>query len=107
MFFNEVPNLVDNFFFCGYFLISVELFVYCPSSSSSGTNKTVLGSYFFVVDYHIQKTKHLIPNYLRYSNQILNKMKRLAPFPPGAKIFSANAISMYPSINNDDGIATV
>ena len=50
---------------------------------------------------------HLIPTYLHDFNKILNKLNILAPFSPGAKLLTSDAVAMYPNINTDEGIATV
>ena len=71
------------------------------------TKNTVLGEASIWLEYHPQKTKYFIPTYLRYSNQILNELNRLYPLPSGAKLFTADAVVVYPNINNNEGIATV
>jgi hypothetical protein len=53
------------------------------------------------------KMKLLLPlttTYLRDSNQVLNEIRSLGALPTGAKLFTADAVSMYTNIHPDHGL---
>ena len=51
------------------------------------------------LDYHLQKLKHLLPSYIKDSGQLLLILKGLGILPPNAKVFTADANSMYTNID--------
>ena len=59
------------------------------------------------LDYWLQKLKPLIPTYLRDSNHLLDQLKALGTLPPGAKVFTADANSMYTNIDTDHAIEVI
>ena len=50
------------------------------------------------LDYQLQKLKHLLPTYIKDSGQLLDVLKLLGVLPPNAKLFIADANSMYTNI---------
>ncbi|KAL7523170.1 hypothetical protein ACHAXR_000053, partial [Thalassiosira sp. AJA248-18] len=59
------------------------------------------------LDYHLQKLKHLIPTYIKDSNQLLDIIKEQGPLPPNAKLFTADANSMYTNIDTDHALEVI
>ena len=59
------------------------------------------------LDYWLQKLKPFIPTYLRDSKHILTLLAELGPLPPNAKLFTADANSMYTNIDTDHAIEVI
>ena len=59
------------------------------------------------LDYWFQKLKHLIPTYIRDSKQLLTKLQDLQALPPNARLFTADANSMYTNIDTDHAIEVI
>ena len=59
------------------------------------------------LDYWLQKVKPLLPCYLKDSDELIDMMKALGPLPPGAKLFTADATSMYTNIDTDHAIQVI
>jgi hypothetical protein len=59
------------------------------------------------LDYKLAKVVHLCPSYTKDSYQILDEIKALGALPPNARIFTADAISMYTNIDASHGIETI
>ena len=55
------------------------------------------------LDYWLQQLKHLIPTYIKDSQQVLDEIK-LIHIPPNAKLFTCDANSMYNNIKTDHAI---
>ena len=89
-----------------YLLMKVHKHMIAKRETINTKNK-VLGPDSIWVDYHLQKTKHLIPTYLQDSNKILNRLERCPPFPRGAKLFTNDLVAMYLNINTNEGLANV
>lgn len=68
---------------------------------------TALNSVSRWVDYWLQQIKSLIPTYIKNSAELINDIRALGPLPLGARLFKADAKSMYTNISTDHGIATV
>jgi hypothetical protein len=68
---------------------------------------TALNSVSRWVDFWLQQIKNLIPTYIKNSTELINSIQELGPLPPGARLFKADAKSMYTNISTDHGIATV
>ena len=49
------------------------------------------------LDYWLQQLKHLVPTYVKDSQQVLDDVK-LINLPPNAKLFTCDAHSMYNNI---------
>ena len=67
-----------------------------PIVSCSGSLLYHLGVW---VDIHLQKVATTQKTYLKISLQLKNELMRLQPLPPGARLFTADATSMYTNIN--------
>lgn len=59
------------------------------------------------LDYHLQKLKHLIPTYIKDSKELLSRLKQLGILPPNAKLFTADANSMYTNIDTEHAIEVI
>jgi hypothetical protein len=59
------------------------------------------------LDYKLAKVVHLCPSYTKDSYQILDEIKALGNLPPNARIFTADAVSMYTNIDASHGIETI
>ena len=59
------------------------------------------------LDYWFQKLVPLIPTYLRDSKHLLDLLADLGPLPPNAKIFAADANSMYTNIDTTHAIQVI
>ena len=55
------------------------------------------------LDYRMKQLLHLIPSYIKDSKQLISEIK-LLQLPPNAKLFTADAISMYTNIDTATGI---
>jgi hypothetical protein len=51
------------------------------------------------LDVQLKKLLPLSPTYLQDSNQVLDELEALGPLPPDAKLFTADAVSMYTNID--------
>ena len=58
------------------------------------------------LDYQLQKLKHLIPTYVKDSQQVLDELKDLI-LPYGALLFTSDANSMYNNIDTDHAIEVI
>ena len=59
------------------------------------------------LDHHLQKLKPFIPSYVRDSSELLNALHDLGPLPPGARLFTADAVSMYTNISTSHAIEMI
>jgi len=59
------------------------------------------------LDYWLQKLKPFVPTYLRDSKHILALLATLGPLPPNARLFTADANSMYTNIDTDHAIEVI
>ena len=59
------------------------------------------------LDYWLQKLKPQIKTYIRDSSDLLLRLKELGQLPPGAKLFTADAKSMYTNIDTDHAIEVI
>ena len=58
------------------------------------------------LDYWLRKLKPYIPTYVKDSQQVLNKTKPLR-LPANAKLFTADATSMYNNIDTEHAIRVI
>ena len=68
---------------------------------------TFMNSLSCWLDYWLQKLKPFVPMYLRDSHDLLDKLRELGPLPPDAKLFTADANSMYTNIDTDHAIDVI
>jgi hypothetical protein len=66
---------------------------------------TALNSVSRWVDFWLQQIKNLIPTYIKNSTELIKSIRELGPLPSGARLFKADAKSMYTNISTDHGIA--
>ena len=59
------------------------------------------------LDFQLQKLTQLIPSYLKDSHELLTKLKAIGLLPPNAKLFTADAKSMYTNIDTDHAISVI
>jgi hypothetical protein len=59
------------------------------------------------LDYKLAKVVHLCPSYTKDSYQILAEIKALGTLPRNARIFTADAVSMYTNIDASHSITTI
>ena len=64
---------------------------------------TMMNDWSKWLDYWLQKLKPHIPTYVKESQQVLNETKPLR-LPANAKLFTANATSMYNNIDTEHAI---
>jgi hypothetical protein len=58
------------------------------------------------LDYWLQEIKQHVPTYLKDSQQVLDELK-LIDLPPGAKLFTCDANSMYNNIDTEHAIEVI
>ena len=75
-----------------------------PVVSTCGTLLAGLSKW---ADFWLQQLSSDVPTYLKDSRQLVLRLKELGPLPPGARLFTADAVGMYTNINTDHGIATI
>ena len=75
-----------------------------PIVSSCGT---YIHAFSRWVDYHLQKIREAIPTYIRDSQDLVTQLKQLGTLPSNARLFTADATSMYTNISPEHGIATI
>jgi hypothetical protein len=59
------------------------------------------------LDYKLAKIVFLCPSHTKDSYQILHDLKQLGPLPPSARLFTADAVSMYTNIDTEHGLTTI
>ena len=67
---------------------------------------TMMNSWSKWLDYWLQKLKHLIPTYIKDSQQVLDEIKTIE-LPPNAKLFTCDANSMYNNIDTEHAITVI
>ena len=78
-----------------------------PIISSVGSVSEIFSKW---VDHWLKKVvKDLVPTYIRDSEHLISEMRSSFPdgLPPGAKLFSVDAVSMYSNIDTDHGIEVI
>lgn len=56
------------------------------------------------VDYWLKKLTSLAKSYLKDSTQAVEELRQMGPLPPGTRLFTADAKSMYTNIDTNHGI---
>lgn len=59
------------------------------------------------VDVQLQRVVHLCPGYLKDSQSLIQRLKRLGTLPPTATLVTADAVSMYTNIDTTHGLQTL
>ena len=59
------------------------------------------------LDYWLQQLKPLLTCYIKNSSQLLNNLSNLGTLPPNARLFTADAVSMYTNIDTDNAIEVI
>ena len=75
-----------------------------PVVSQSATFGAYLSKY---LDFKLQPLIYTVLSYVKNSFQVIKKLKQHGPFPPGSKILTSDAISMYTNIDPTEGIPTI
>ena len=58
------------------------------------------------VDFHLQRLRHLIPSYIKDSEDLQHQLS-LIHIPPNTRLFTCDAISMYTNIDIDHSITVI
>ena len=69
----------------------------------SGVNSR-MGDLSKWVDYQLQKVVHLCPCYLKDSNSLLRKLRRLGKLPSSTVVVTADAVAMYTNIDTNHSL---
>ena len=59
------------------------------------------------LDYKLQPLITTVESYVKDSFQVITQLKSHGKFPPGSKILTADAVSMYTNIDPSEGIPTI
>ncbi|KAL7552329.1 hypothetical protein ACHAWF_015564 [Thalassiosira exigua] len=59
------------------------------------------------LDYRLQKLKPFVATYLKGSYDLLRRLKNLGPLPRNARLFTADAKSMYTNIDTEHAITVI
>jgi len=76
----------------------------CPIVCCTGTMLNHLSRW---LDFWLQKMKPFIPTYLKDCGQLLDLLSYLRPLPPNAKLFAADANSMYTNIDTEHALQVI
>ena len=58
------------------------------------------------LDHWLQKLKHSVPTYIKDGQQVLDELRELN-IPPGSKLFTCDANSMYNNIDTEHSIEVI
>ena len=72
-----------------------------PIVATCGTAIAVLSCW---LDYQLQQLKPFISTYIQDSDDLREQMESLGPLPSNARVFTADANSMYTNIDTDHGL---
>ena len=75
-----------------------------PVVSQCGSLLAVASTY---LDYRLQPLKTNVASYIKNSYSLILKLHRLHRVPPGARVFTSDAVSMYTNIDPEEGIETI
>ena len=67
---------------------------------------TMMNDWSKWLDYWLQKLKPAIPTFIKDGQQVLDELK-LLQLPPNAKLFTADANSMYNNIDTEHAIRVI
>ena len=72
-----------------------------PVISQCGSLGAIISTY---IDYELQKLTKYVPSYIKNSKHLLDELDKLPVLPASARLFTADAQSMYTNIDPDEGI---
>ena len=75
-----------------------------PIVCCAGTRMNRLSKW---LDYQLQRLKPSVPTYLKDSHDLLAKLRSLGELPPNARLFTADAVSMYTNIDTSHAISVI
>ena len=58
-------------------------------------------------DFWLQQLRTEVPTYLKDSGQLLELLGEIGTLPPGARLFTADAVSMYTNIETKHGLEVI
>ena len=74
-----------------------------PVTSQCGSLFDIVSTY---IDRHLQDLVRLTPSYVKNSREVLQRLRDLH-LPPGSKLFTSDAESMYTNIDPEDGLKII
>jgi hypothetical protein len=77
---------------------------WCPIISCVGGELEVASKW---LDYQLRQIANAVPTYLRDSQEVITSLREMVSLPPNARIFAADAMTMYTDIEPAIGIAAV
>ena len=59
------------------------------------------------LDFQLQRLKPFVPTYIKDSHDLLAKLRNIGGLPPNARLFTADAVSMYTNIDTEHAIRVI
>ena len=59
------------------------------------------------LDFQLQRLKPFVPTYIKDSHDLLTKLRNIGGLPPNARLFTADAVSMYTNIDTEHAIRVI
>ena len=75
-----------------------------PVVCCAGTRMNHLSKW---LDFQLQRLKPFVPTYLRDSHDLLARLRNLDGLPSNARLFTADAVSMYTNIDTDHALSVI
>lgn len=75
-----------------------------PVTSTCGSPLAIASIF---LDFKLQPLVHFLPTYCKNWRSLMHELKQLDILPPNAKLFVADAVSMYTNIDTDHGLDIV
>jgi hypothetical protein len=76
---------------------------FCPVVSQCGSYSAIISTF---INYKLQQLTSSIPSYIHNSTELLNQLDNIKQLPPGCKLFTSDATSMYTNIGPIEGVNT-